>query len=279
MPVKQRQTWQGDDRTEENLSADGGPLLKPCLLEGINFQFDPYFGCGHQCVYCYALCRSGGEWNRRVYRYENMVDRLRQELMTLDPQRIYMGWNTDPYQPAERKEKATHQSLHVLAKAGFTVTLLTKSDLILRDLQILKSMHEVSAGISLAFPNESVRNDFEPAAPSNTRRIEALRKLRSSGISTYALICPVIPLLTDITSLIRDLSDSAATIWVYPLSVNRRSDRNWKNICGILKTNYLESENQIHDIALDPDHEYWSEQREMLIGLAKKTGLEIHVEF
>ena len=254
-------------------------MLQSCPLDRYVHQLDPYVGCGHQCLYCYALCRNGGGWSCGVRWYDRMSERLAAELARLEPQSIYMGWNADPYQPIEAKRRETRRALSVLAEAGFSVCILTKSGLVERDLDLLTAMPEASVGVSVALADDALRRLFEPGAPENERRLAALRNLRSNGVDTYVLICPILPFLTDVAALIRSLQGCADRAWVYPLVIHRDSDRNWQNICHAVATEFPKMEGRFREAVFHPEHTYWLEQRELVAALAAETGLEIRAEF
>jgi DNA repair photolyase len=124
--------------------------------------------------------------------------------------------NTDPYQPVEEKRRHTRQALELLVEFGFSACILTKSDLVVCDIDLLQNMTDCSVGFSLNFEDEEVRRIFEPYAPSNQRRIAALKMLREAGVETYVLNCPVMPYITDVETLIDVVAPIADTIWIYP---------------------------------------------------------------
>ncbi len=189
-----------------------------------------------------------------------------------------MGMNTDPYQPSEEIYKQTRQVLEILLNRGFSVCILTKSDLVVRDIDILSNMVDSSAGISIAFQDEHTRQLFETKAPSNERRIEALKKLKEAGIQTYTLVCPVMPFITDVESLIDMVEPYSDTIWLYALNMKEKEDKNWQNIREILDSNYPEMTEQYRKIAFSKEHPYWKELREKLNKLKLKRGLNLRVE-
>ena len=123
-------SWLGDPRLDYDLGSKVQPVLLPCSLPGYEYQLDPYMGCGHQCLYCYALCSQNGGWMNEVRSYKNLSERLADQVSQLDPQPIYMGWYSDPYQPIEAERCQTRESLQVLLDAGFSACILTKSDLV-----------------------------------------------------------------------------------------------------------------------------------------------------
>jgi DNA repair photolyase len=165
----------------------------------------------------------------------------------------------------------------LLARRGFPVCVLTKSDLIIRDADIFARMTGSSVGVSMAFHDEEVRRLFESRAPSNERRIEALKRLKNAGLETYALICPVMPFLTDAESLIEAVAPYADTIWIYGLSMRSEADRNWQNVKDILDHHFLELTRRYRRIAFSPDDQYWSGFRRRLEGMQVDTRLKLKI--
>ncbi len=236
-------------------------------------------GCGHQCGYCYALVRNGSGWFKGVEWYDNMIQRLRTELRNIEPQIIYMGWNSDPYQPVEAKTQLTRSALSQLARNRFSVTILTKSTLVTRDIDLLATMPESSVGISVSFIDEKVRGFFEAATCETAYRIEALGKIRAAGVKTYALVCPVIPFVTDTESIVGAVAPYADSIWVYGLRIRNEQDSNWQNVLAVLRQHFPALTGQIADAVFHTDHPFWTTQRTVLSGLADKTQLDLRIEF
>ena len=77
-------------------------ILNPCILEAHNYQVDPYIGCEHFCFYCYSLNKAETDWKKEILIHEDITGQLSLEMNSLEPQSIYMGMNSDPYQPSER---------------------------------------------------------------------------------------------------------------------------------------------------------------------------------
>jgi len=269
--------WSGDSRSREDLRDPMRPVLEPCALQPYHYQLDPYMGCGHQCCYCYALVRNGGGWFEGVEWYDDLARRLAAELRILKPQTIYLGWNSDPYQPVEVEAQLTRNVLRVLARDRFSASILTKSDLVTRDLDLLTMMPEPSVGVSVSFIDEEVRSFFEPRACQTACRIAALEELHASGIKTFALVCPVIPFVTDTESVVRAVAPFSDSVWVYGLRIGREQDPNWQNTLAVVRTQFPTLTDQIEEAVLDTDHPFWAGQRTGLARLAKETGLDLRV--
>ncbi len=173
------------------------------------FTINAYRGCSHACVYCFARPTHGyldlgiGEdFERKIVVKVNAVERLRAELA---PGRwagdhIAMGTNTDPYQRCEGKYHLTRGIVEVLAEAGNPFSILTKSTLILRDLELLAeaaTRTDVRANFSIGTLDEEVWKLTEPGTPHPLRRIEAVAKLNAAGVPCGVLVAPVLPGLSD----------------------------------------------------------------------------------
>jgi len=155
-------------------------------LEGHTYQVDPYIGCEHDCRYCYAQNDAEVNWTRQILIHRDLEQRLALELKGIVPQSIYLGMNSDPYQPAEGRRLETRKVLELLAERGFSVCVLTKSALIARDVDVLQRMADPYLGFSIAFQDEHARRLFEGNAPTNAIRLQALEALREAGIRTYS---------------------------------------------------------------------------------------------
>ena len=254
-------------------------ILNPCTLPGRNYQVDPYIGCGHYCYYCYALNQAETDWRKEILIHKDIKSQLKSELDGIEPQTIYMGWQTDPYQPCESEYRQTRQVLELLQKKGFSVSILTKSNLVLRDLDILREMNEPTVSFSIAFTNNDDRKNFEANTMDTEARITAMQKLKSEGIKSSVLLCPVIPYVTNVMPLIDSVAELADKIWIYGLSILNRSDRDWQNLEVILGRHYNNLKSQIEDVVFNKDHSYWKNLRTELLQLQQERNLnlEIHV--
>ena len=119
---------------------------------------------------------------------------------------------------------------------------------------------------------------FEKNAPSNKIRIEALKKLKNSGIETYTLICPVMPFITDIESVIEQVAPYSDTIWVYKLNMESENDKNWLNVKSILDQHFPKLTEQYQKIAFSRDHPFWRGIRQKLKEIQKKKCLNLRIE-
>ncbi|MCG8638906.1 MAG: hypothetical protein MI862_04185 [Desulfobacterales bacterium] len=252
-------------------------VLNPCPLEKFNFQVDPYVGCSHYCSYCYGLSRAETDWSAEIQYHKDLPERLKGHLSTIRPQTIYLGWETDPYQPCEVIYRQTRQVLEVLLEMGFSASILTKSDLFIRDLDLLKAMEGSAVSISLAFNESFTRQLFEADTVDNTKRVAALIRAKEAGIRTSAMICPVIPFMTNPIPLVEMVGPHTNLIWVYGLSAKNHSDRGWRNVRNILSRHFPGLEEKVEDVIFSNEHTYWIRIREKLIKAGETRDLNLKV--
>src|SRR4030042_710354 len=163
-----------------------------------DYALNPYVGCQHACVYCYAkfMKRFTGHeerWGEFLDVKINASELLAHEVKKKRVGRVWISGVCDPYQPLERKYRLTNRCLEILAENGWPFTVQTKSDLVLRDIEILKRSKDAEVGFTITTADEKIRRIFEPGAPPLSNRIEALANLHSEGIRTFAMIAPILP--------------------------------------------------------------------------------------
>lgn len=170
---------------------------------------NPYQGCEHGCIYCYARpshaylgLSPGLDFERLIFAKRNAAALLREALNRpgYQPSAMAVGANTDPYQPAERGLRITRSVLEVLAEARLPFTLITKSALVLRDVDLLAPLARqglVQVCISLPTVDPALARVLEPRAPAPARRLQAMKGLAEAGVPVSVFAAPVIPALTD----------------------------------------------------------------------------------
>ncbi len=174
-------------------------ILSKSGIPGMQYCINPYVGCAHACTYCYAtfMKRFAGHpdpWGSFVDVKLNAHELLRKRLKRAERGTVMVSSVTDPYQPVEAVYKMTRKCLEVLKLFQFPVNILTKSPLVLRDIDIISGLENVRTGLTITTDNDNIRKIFEPEAPAISSRINALKTLHESGISTYVFVGPLLPM-------------------------------------------------------------------------------------
>ncbi len=146
-------------------------------------------------------------------------------------------------------------------------------------MDLLQKMEQASVSVSVAFKDNAVRQLFEADTMDTELRIEALRKFKAAGIRTAALLCPVIPYITEVRRLIDMLAPHTTKIWIYGLSILDPTEVNWQHVKRILKTHFPDLKDQVEAAVFSKEHLYWLALRKDLEEIAKerKLDLSIHV--
>ena len=191
------------DRAKRVITTNDSPDI------GFDYSINPYRGCEHGCIYCYARpshaymgLSAGIDFETRLFYKENAGKVLEQELAKPGyvPKPIMLGANTDPYQPVERDLRVTRSVLEVMARTRHPVSIITKSALVLRDLDLLADMAAdglATVSISITTLSADTKRTLEPRTASPQARLKAIRQLRAAGVPCGVMVAPVIPAITD----------------------------------------------------------------------------------
>src|SRR5215472_3033759 len=226
----------------EYLTLENRSILTRCTSTRVPFvwMINPYRGCEFGCKYCYARythefmeLRDSLDFERRIYVKQHTAWLLRQELKQVRRgQPIAIGTATDPYQPAERKFGITRSILEEFARhEGLSLGLVTKSNLILRDADVLQAIagkNRLSVHVTITTLRTDLARILEPRAPRPDLRLQAVAKLAQAGISTGINCAPVLPGLTDSPAELEEIVKAAAqagarSVWASPLFLKQCS--------------------------------------------------------
>ena len=202
----------GPDRVATELLRDGSRSIlarndSPDV--GFDVSINPYRGCEHGCIYCYARptheylgFSAGLDFESRILVKEDAPELLRRELLSPSwrPQTVAMSGVTDPYQPVERKLEITRRCLEVLAELRNPVGLITKNELVTRDIDLLSELasHDaVAVFLSITTLDPEVARKMEPRASHPRDRLKAVERLAAAGIPVGVNVAPVVPAITD----------------------------------------------------------------------------------
>jgi DNA repair photolyase len=187
-------------------------------------SINPYRGCEHGCIYCFARpthaylgLSPGLDFESKLFAKPDAPRLLERELSdpAYSPRTIAIGTNTDPYQPIEKQHQIMRRILEVLDRFGHPVGIVTKSALVLRDLDILSRMAKrnlVKVALSVTTLDPKLARVMEPRAATPARRLEALRQLSEAGVPTSVMVAPIIPAIND--AEIERILDAASALGV-----------------------------------------------------------------
>jgi DNA repair photolyase len=206
------------------ISLENRSILTRCTSPRMPFswQINPYRGCEFACKYCYARythefmeMRDGLDFERKIYVKKHSAWLLRQELKQVRAgQSIAIGTATDPYQPAERRFGITRALMEEFARhEGLSLGLVTKSDLIVRDIDLLQQIsarNRLSIHVTITTTDTTLSRILEPRAPRPDLRFSAVKKLVAAGISTSVNCAPILPGITDSPKDLESVVQAAA---------------------------------------------------------------------
>lgn len=243
-------------------------------LPDIEYALNPYIGCTHGCLYCYAKAYTRSKdvvnnWGSVVIVKKNLVDTLRREVKKIKRGVVGIGTITDPYQPVEAIYKLTRKCIELLVENNFKISVQTKSSLILRDLDLLKMYKElVDVGITItSTSNSSAITKLEPYSSPPQARIETLRKLAEEGIKTWVFYGPIIPGFNDnveeIARVLRIAKSTNSDVYIDKFRVKK----------------FMWSDNLLRDIARRSNRYNWRGLFESISKLCKLIGVKCRYGF
>lgn len=223
--------WEHDDEAPRYKTVVTDEYAKSILSRNtspdipFNVSLNPYRGCEHGCIYCFARpthsylgLSPGLDFESRLFAKVNAADLLRRELARPGyvPEHIAIGVNTDAYQPCERERRLTRQVLEVLHECQHPAGLITKSSLIERDIDLLAPMAAkdlACAAITLTTLDPEIARTLEPRAAAPARRLRTIRTLAQAGIPVSVSVAPIIPFVTEpeIEKILEAARDAGAT--------------------------------------------------------------------
>jgi len=184
-------------------------IITKSNLPDTDYVVNPYTGCINACIYCYArfMKRFTGhdeEWGSFVDIKVNADSLLIKNTDKYKGKNIFLSSVTDAYQPIEKKYQITRKILTQLIKYNPNLCIQTKSDLVIRDIDIIKKFNNPEIGFTITTLDDSIRKKIEPNTSPVIKRINALKKLKENNIRTYVFIGPFLPLITDWKNIIKE---------------------------------------------------------------------------
>lgn len=187
-------------------------------VSGVAWSLNPYAGCHHACAFCYVPSTIHAErqrWGTYVLVKRDLARKLDEELDRKDPRTVYLSTGTDPYQPIEAERKLTRKLLERLAREDWPIEILTRSPLVLRDVDVLARFTNLRVGLSVPTLDDDLRRLLEPGAPAIDGRLDTLRELTRQGFRVFANLSPAYPLTGGLTAMdVAEAFAEAGVEWV-----------------------------------------------------------------
>ncbi len=246
-------------------------ILTKSNLPVSDYSANPYVGCSHACKYCYASFMK--RFTNHPEEWGSFVDvKTWPSLKHTEKyagREIFLSSVTDPYQPVEAKHKRTRALLEELQGSGARISIATKSDLVVRDLDIIKTFPGARVSWSINTLDEDFRREMDNAV-SIERRLAAMKAFHDAGVRTTCFISPIFPGITDVPAIIERAKDMCNLVWLENL--NLRGDYR-KRIIEWVHAHHPELDGLYRDIYSHRDRTYWYELDEVMRQFTAKLSL------
>ncbi|MBU3964812.1 radical SAM protein [Patescibacteria group bacterium] len=254
-------------------------IVKSNLPEG-DFVINPYIGCQHGCKYCYArfMKRFTGHtepWGFFVDVKINASDLIPEDTNKYKDKSIVISSVTDPYQPIERKYKLTRKILERLIPLQPHLSLMTKSDLVIRDVDLFKQFKDCLVAFSLSVLDDKTRKEIEPLSSSVDKRINALKNLHKANIPTALFISPIFPEITDWKKIINKTKSFVGEYWFENLNLYSSIKNGIYRFLRENKPELVEKYKKIYS----KDSNYWNIEENNINEFCKKNKLNCRIYF
>ncbi len=253
--------------------------LSPSKLPGLDYSLNPYIGCAHGCVYCYAASTLNDRdlafrWGDTIFVKTNIIELLEHEVKTKKRGIVGVSTVTDPYQPPEALYKLTRNSLIILKNSGFKISIQTKSSLVLRDKDIIEPKI-FDVGVTITTMDPHIAKILEPMTPPPIARVKVLREFADLGVETWIFLGPLIPTINDDTYNIEQIIKVAKETNSYIL-YDKLNIRKYVSeiLSPILEKNWPGTSKYIINLSRSPNNEYWIKRYRVIETLCKKFGVK-----
>ncbi|RLE46897.1 radical SAM protein [Candidatus Woesearchaeota archaeon] len=249
-------------------------IIHKTRIPGGDWGINYYVGCTHKCIYCYLnfLCK----WRKQKEKWGDFVDvKINAPELAAKESKNKKGTailciSGDPYQPIDKKYQLTRKVLQNI-NPNLKITILTKSDLITRDIDLFKRFKNIELGLTITTLDENIKKVFEPFSSSSHARVNALKKLKKEGLYTYAFIGPILPYLTNLKRIFKEVSPFVDLFMFEDLNLNPCR----KEFFEAIKKNFPELEEKYKNLS----KEFWLEKEKEIKELAKKYNKPIKIYF
>ncbi len=253
-------------------------IITKSNIPSVDYVINPYIGCQHGCIYCYAefmirfTGHKGDKWGEFLDIKEFSANKIRPE--KFKGKRILLSSVTDPYLPLEKKYQNTRKILERLVGTDAEISVLTKSKLVVRDIDLFKKFKKIEVGISISTLDETFAKKIERGASKPSDRLEALRTLYEAGIQTYTFISPFFPEITDYKAIIEETANYTHNYMFENLNFR---PHNIPRILSIIKENYPDLTAKYQEIR--NDRTYWDIVEAEIRNYCEEKKLQYSIEF
>ena len=247
-------------------------VLTKSNLPVSDYSVNPYVGCTHACKYCYASFMK--RFTNHPEPWGEFLDVKHWPEMTNSEKykgkELFIGSVTDPYNPQEEEYGRTRALLQQLKGSGVKISIQTKSDLVLRDMELIRTFPDARVGFSINTLDERFKDDMDNAV-SIERRLEAMRQFHEAGIRTTCFISPIFPGITDVMAIIERVKDRCNLVWLENLNLRG----NYKSvIMDYIRDKHSELLSLYEEIYLKNKRAYWEQLDAEVRAYAGENGLE-----
>ncbi|MFZ2664081.1 MAG: radical SAM protein [Patescibacteria group bacterium] len=257
-----------------------------CGFPGGGWSINPYVGCEHACEYCYArfmkrFTNHEEPWGEFVDVRVNIAEVLERELKSnkYRDSNIYIGTVTNPYQQSEEKYGLTRKILEKLINYPTTVSILTKSDLVLRDLDLIKKFKNIDINFTFNTLDEDWRKHVEPNSSTAEERLNAMKKLSSKGVKVIAMMGPYWPFFTDPDKIFKEFK-KAGVSYAFSESFNTTGS-NFLGVEKVLKKYHPDKLKKMREILFNHNlfEDFYMEAEQKVDEASKKYDIPVSIYF
>ena len=256
-------------------------ILTKSNIPNVDLVVNPYVGCEHECIYCYA------DFMKRFTNHHEpwgeFLDVKINGPELVKPRGQYNGKEilfssvTDPYLPHERKFELTRAILKKLVEHQPKISILTKSELVQRDIDIFKQFHDIDIAISVSTINTELAKQLEPRASLPFRRFDALKACQNEGLTTHIFISPILPYITEIEQIMEMMADHVKYFSFENLNVRPNNRKRIFQFIKKIRPDLLSEYKKIY--GRPPDTLYWDLLAEKIYELEKKFNKKCYIHF
>lgn len=255
-------------------------IISKSNLPSADYVINPYVGCSHACIYCYArfmkrFANHDEDWGKFVDVKINGEELVPDKLDKYRGKKIFISSVTDPYLHYEREYKLTRRILEKLLDIDAEIHIQSKSDLITRDIDLLKQFKNIKVGITMTALDDTIRREVEPYTASVEKRIKGLQVLSEAGIYTYSFISPILPYLTDWQGIIEQTREYVKEYWFENLNVKGTV---WQDIARWIKQKHPELYSKYNDIYFGRS-DYWDVEEARIADYCQTNGINHKIYF